>query len=121
MTKFNYKFNSIKISNSGIFSFHTWLLKKGEDGLINGLTPRSTYRTSVTECTKEWHKIDWKQAGAEIKGLQEEIVKATHHGKMKEVYRLQGILIQKHGASALAIRKVITNKRGKAAGVDGVV
>lgn len=40
---------------------------------------------------------------------------------MKEVYTLQVILIQKHSAAALSVRKVITNKGGKTAGVDGLV
>ena len=40
---------------------------------------------------------------------------------MKEVYRLQRILIASFEGQALAIRKVVTNKGGKTAGTDGIV
>ena len=113
-----YKFRNNRLPN---YKFLTWLLKKDENGLINGLAPGVTNRTLVTKCTNEWHRIDWKIAGAEIKDLQEKIVKATIQKKMKEAYRLQAILVQKHSASAIAVRKVITNKGGKTAGVDGIV
>lgn len=119
MTKFNFKLNNFNISTSRIHCFPTWLSKIDEGGLINELNLGAAFRTLVTKSKEEWHKINWKEAGAEIKDLQEKIVQATLQKKMKEVYRLQSVIIQKHSASALAIRKVITNKGGKTAGVDG--
>lgn len=70
---------------------------------------------------KSWHQIDWKKAQTKIRDLQEKIVIATLDNDFKEVYRLQWITINCFEAKALAIRRVITNKGGKTAGVDKIV
>jgi RNA-directed DNA polymerase len=69
----------------------------------------------------EWHLIDWKRAETKIKELQERITIATLKNDLKEMYKIQWILLNCQEAKALAIRKVITNKGGKTAGTDKIV
>lgn len=56
-----------------------------------------------------------------VKDLQEKIVIATINENIKEVYRLQWILLRSFESKAMAIRKVVTNKGGKTAGIDKVI
>jgi RNA-directed DNA polymerase len=86
---------------------------------INDL-PDSVKRR-ITLKNHQWHNIDWAKVENKIKDLQEKIVVATLKKDMKEVYKLQWTLIQSFEAQALAIRKVVTNKGGKTAGIDGVI
>jgi RNA-directed DNA polymerase len=65
--------------------------------------------------------LNWKKIETKVKSLQEEIVIARVNEDFKELYRLQWLLIQSLEARALAVRKVITNKGGKTAGVDDEV
>lgn len=67
---------------------------------------------------KEWHNIDWKKAEEKVKVLQEKIAIATERCDMREVYKLQWILLQTFEAKAIAIRRVVTNKGGKTFGTD---
>lgn len=67
---------------------------------------------------KEWHNINWKKAEEKVKVLQEKITIATKINDMKEVYKLQWILLQTFEAKAVAIRRVVTNKGGKTSGLD---
>lgn len=50
--------------------------------------------------------------------MQERIVIATKVKDVRRVYILQAELVSSFAARALAVRKVITNKGGKTAGVD---
>lgn len=53
--------------------------------------------------------------------MQELIVIAASRKDMREVYRLQRKLLLSYAARAIAVRKVITNKGKKTAGVDKIV
>lgn len=67
-----------------------------------------------------WHKINWKAAQTRTGRLQEEIIKKYLEGEINEVYKLQRKLVRSFAARALAVRKTITNKGKKTAGVDGI-
>lgn len=69
---------------------------------------------------QSWHEIDWRKAEQKLQDLQEKIVIATIDNNIKEVYKLQWLLINSFEAKALAIRKVITNKGKNTAGTDGI-
>lgn len=68
-----------------------------------------------------WQNIDWKKAEMKVKDLQERIVKAKLEKDMKGVYNLQWKLLKSFEAQALAVRKVVTNKGGKTAGIDEII
>jgi RNA-directed DNA polymerase len=68
-----------------------------------------------------WHKINWRLAETKMKDLQEKIVIAILKRDLKEVYRLQWVIIQSFEGRALAVRRVISNKGGKTAGIDNVI
>lgn len=65
-----------------------------------------------------WNDLNWKKIEKKVKNLQEKIVIARLNENFKEIYRLQWLLVQSLEARALAVRKVVTNKGGKTAGVD---
>jgi RNA-directed DNA polymerase len=67
---------------------------------------------------ERWHKIDWRAANERMGKLQEEIITEYRKGEIKKVYELQRKLIRSFDARALAVRKVITNKGKRTAGVD---
>ena len=68
----------------------------------------------------DWHKINWRKAEGKIKDLQEKIVIATLDKEFKKVYQLQWMILNCFEAKVLAIRKVVTNKGGKTAGMDKI-
>lgn len=78
-------------------------------------------RLNSTITNKISRRDGWMKAEGKVNDLQEKIVIAKSNENMKQVYRLQWILVQSFVAKAMAIRKVVTNKGGKTAGVDGVI
>jgi RNA-directed DNA polymerase len=97
----------------------TWGVNIVKIANINTLS--TPMKRRITLKNHQWHNIDWHKVETKVKDLQEKIVAATMEKDLKEVYRLQWILIQSFEARALAIRKVVTNKGGKTAGIDGVI
>jgi RNA-directed DNA polymerase len=89
--------------------------------IANGEAPINTVKRRITQKNHQWHNIDWNKAEAKVRDIQEQIVAAIANKDLKEVYKLQWILIRKPEAQALAIRKVVTNEGGSTAGVDEIV
>lgn len=69
----------------------------------------------------QWNSIDWKQAEAEINGLQIRIAKAAQAKQWNRVKRLQYLITHSYYAKVLAVRKVTTNKGKNTAGIDKIV
>lgn len=88
---------------------------------LNAIIRQKSSVTNKISTRDGWHGIDWKKAEMKINNLQEKIVAATSKNNMKEVYNLQWILLQSFEAKALAIRKVVTNKGGRTAGIDDII
>lgn len=65
--------------------------------------------------------IDWTKCEAQVKKLQERIVKAGKEGKSCKVKALQWTLTHSFAAKAIAVKRVTTNKGKKTPGVDGVL
>jgi RNA-directed DNA polymerase len=55
-----------------------------------------------------------------VEGRQEKIAIAALRKEMREVYREQRKLVISFAARVIAVRKVISNKGGKTAGVDKI-
>jgi RNA-directed DNA polymerase len=68
-----------------------------------------------------WKDINWRKLEREVWKLQTRIYKASSRGDVKQVRRLQKLLIKSQSARALAVRRVTQDNQGrKTAGVDGV-
>jgi RNA-directed DNA polymerase len=70
--------------------------------------------------TNNWNKINWKKCAVRLSALQYEILIAFREGNMKLVTKLQHELTRSFAARAMAVRKVVSNKGGKTAGIDKV-
>lgn len=68
-----------------------------------------------------WKSIDWKKCEAQVKKLQERIVKARKEGRHGKVQSLQWTLTHSFAAKAIAVKRVTTNEGKKTPGVDGVL
>ena len=68
-----------------------------------------------------WHTIDWKLCHQRVKKLQVRIAKATLNGNVRQVKKLQRMLVRSFSAKALAVKRVTENRGKKTPGVDKVL
>jgi len=66
-----------------------------------------------------WQQMDWKKYYSTITELQEELITAYRNGNINLVHGIQRKIITSFEGRALAVRKVVTNKGGNTAGIDG--
>ena len=76
---------------------------------------------ATTDHKFTWKSINWKKCEAQVKKLQERIVKARKEGRHGKVKSLQWTLTHSFAAKAIAVKRVITNEGKKTAGVDKVL
>ncbi|MGF3194906.1 group II intron reverse transcriptase/maturase [Facklamia sp. P13055] len=76
---------------------------------------------ATTDPNFAWKSIDWKKCEAQVKKLQERIVKARKEGGHGKVKSLQWTLTHSFAAKAIAVKRVTTNEGKKTAGVDKVL
>ena len=76
---------------------------------------------ATTDPSFAWKSIDWKKCEAQVKKLQERIVKARKEGRHGKVKSLQWTLTHSFAAKAIAVKRVTTNEGKKTAGVDKVL
>lgn len=76
---------------------------------------------AATDHEFAWKSIDWKKCEAQVKKLQERIVKARKEGRHGKVQALQWTLTHSFAAKAIAVKRVTTNEGKKTPGVDGVL
>jgi len=76
---------------------------------------------SLTTIRYEWKDIPWKQIQVKVFKLQRRIYRASQSGDVKQVHKLQRLLMKSWYAKCLAARRVTQDNQGKkTAGVDGV-
>jgi RNA-directed DNA polymerase len=69
----------------------------------------------------EWNKIPWTKVEASVFKLQKRIYRASLGNQVKEVDRLQKLLLSSTNAKLLAVRKVTQDNQGRnTPGIDGV-
>jgi len=69
----------------------------------------------------EWKDIPWRQLERDVFKLQKRIYRASKRGDVKNVRRLQKLLMKSWSGKTLAVRRVTQDNQGKkTAGVDGV-
>jgi RNA-directed DNA polymerase len=76
---------------------------------------------AATDHDFAWKSIDWKKCEAQVKKLQERIVKARKEGRHGKVQSLQWTLTHSFAAKSIAVKRVTTNEGKKTPGVDGVL
>ena len=76
---------------------------------------------TVPKLMYEWKNIPWRKLEVQVFKLQKRIYRASIRGDVKQVRRLQRLLVKSTAAKLLAVRRVTQDNRGKnTAGVDGV-
>lgn len=71
--------------------------------------------------TEGWKNINWRQVERYVFKLQKRIYAASRRGDVKQVRKLQKILMRSWSNRVLAVRRVTVENQGKkTAGVDGV-
>ena len=69
----------------------------------------------------EWADLPWKKFEKALYKLQKRIYQASNRGDVKNVRRLQKLLIKSRSAKLISVRRVTQDNQGyKTAGVDGV-
>ncbi|MDJ0746047.1 MAG: reverse transcriptase N-terminal domain-containing protein [Xenococcaceae cyanobacterium MO_167.B27] len=69
----------------------------------------------------EWSELPWKKFEKILYKLQKRIYQASKRGDVKNVRRLQKLLLKSRSAKCISVRKVTQDNQGaKTAGVDGV-
>ena len=76
---------------------------------------------ATTDPSFAWKSIDWKKCEAQVKKLQERIVKARKEGRHGKVKSLEWTLTHSFAAKAIAVKRVTTNEGKKTPGVDGAL
>ncbi len=80
--------------------------------------PKSEERAPV-DYAMRWREINWISVESKVNRLQSRIAKAARDGRFNLVKILQYLLTESQSAKLLAVKKVISNKGNKTAGVDG--
>ena len=69
----------------------------------------------------EWSELPWKKFEKVLYKLQKRIYQASKRGDVKNVRRLQKLLLKSRSAKLISVRKVTQDNQGaKTAGVDGL-
>ena len=69
----------------------------------------------------EWNKVDWNKCQKTVFKLQKRIYQASINGNIKQLRRLQKMMLRSWNAKLVATRQVTQDNSGKkTAGVDGV-
>ena len=84
----------------------------------NSITPHGEKLTDK-QLRIQWDNIDWSRIGKLVNRLQVRITKAVKENKWYLVRRLEYLLTHSFYAKLLAIRRIVTNKGKRTAGVDG--
>jgi retron-type reverse transcriptase len=74
----------------------------------------------ATPLRYEWNMTPWRKLERVVYKLQKRIYQASERGDVRQVHRLQRLLLASKAAKYLAVRRVTQDNRGKkTAGVDG--
>lgn len=71
--------------------------------------------------TWKWESVNWTTVSKQVLRLQMRIAKAIREKRYGKAKALQWLLTHSFHAKLLAVKRVVQNKGGKTAGVDGVV
>jgi RNA-directed DNA polymerase len=70
----------------------------------------------------DWHAIDWRRVGDDVRRLRQRIFTASKAGDLKKVRNLQKLMLRSRANTLLSVRRVTERNAGRlTAGVDGEV
>jgi RNA-directed DNA polymerase len=72
-------------------------------------------------CPDSWDAVNWQTMEKQVWRLQMRIAKAIRDEKPGKANALQWLLTHSLAAKLLAVRRVVSNRGGKTAGVDGII
>jgi RNA-directed DNA polymerase len=71
--------------------------------------------------SESWRKLPWRKFELHVYRLQKRIFRASQHGNIQAVHKLQKLLTKSRAARLLAVRRVTQDNQGKnTAGIDGI-
>ena len=74
--------------------------------------------SALSHVPDNWHAVDWRRVGRNVRGMQIRIAKATREGDWRRVKALQRMLTRTLSAKLYAVRRVTQNQGARTAGVD---
>lgn len=86
---------------------------------MNTGKPMSIKKQASVNYALRWESVEWPYVEDKVNRLQARIAKATQRGKRYLVKKLQYLLRRSYYGRLLAVKRVISNKGKKTAGVDG--
>ncbi len=88
---------------------------------MNAEKPTSIKKQASANCAFKWETVKWSLVEDKVSKLQSRIAKAAQSGKNYLVKKLQYLLSKSYYGRLLAVKRVISNKGKKTAGVDGEI
>jgi RNA-directed DNA polymerase len=85
------------------------------------MTTAVTPLIGASSAALSWDTIDWQSHQKAVRRLQMRIAKATRERRWGKVKSLQWLLTHSFSAKLLAVKRVVTNRGRKTAGVDRIV
>src|SRR5262245_27629240 len=81
----------------------------------------SKVKRSLDLESEAWRKLPWRKLEQHVYRIQKRIYRASQHGNIRTVQKLQKLLTKSRAARLLAVRRVTQDNQGKkTAGIDGV-
>jgi RNA-directed DNA polymerase len=88
----------------------------GVSQMADRKAPRSNDPPSET-----WRKLPWRKLEQYAYRIQKRIYRASQHGNVRAVQKLQKLLMKSEAARLIAVRRVTQDNQGKkTAGIDGI-
>lgn len=84
------------------------------------MTTVASLRLGASFPSLRWDALDWQPIEKHVRRLQRRIAKATRERRWGKVKALQWLLTHSFSAKLLAVRRVVTNRGRRTAGVDGI-
>lgn len=78
-----------------------------------------TSKIGASQAISRWSSIDWEKIEKEVYRLQVRIAKARQEKRLGRVKSLQWLLTHSASAKLLAVKRVLSSKGARTAGIDG--
>ncbi len=69
---------------------------------------------------QNWNQVNWKKVNAHVYQMQMRIAKSIRQNKWRKAKALQFLLSRSFYAKLLAVKRIMSNKGSRTAGIDGV-
>jgi RNA-directed DNA polymerase len=69
---------------------------------------------------QNWNQVNWKKVSAHVYQMQMRIAKSIRQNKWRKAKALQFLLSRTFYAKLLAVKRIMSNKGSRTAGIDGI-